>query len=1407
MSKYDFELDLDNENSLSIMLKMINANSTVLEFGSANGRMTRYLKEKLNCTVDIVEIDEEAGKEAAQFSREALLGNETGDIEKFLWREKLQEQRYDYITFADVLEHLINPEEVLKQARGLLKEHGYVLLSVPNIAHNAILLNLFHNDFPYKEIGLLDNTHIHFFAYKSLKNMIQACGYYPVEEKATFCNAENTEFHASYDAVSLGARKELCAREYGNVYQFVFKIADRSFRMDADMTSPKCEDQCMDYEFVCYYKTDDIADFSEEYCKKEYFKPGKNRFVLDFSNCAKVTGLRVDPLFCNCIIDNFCVIECSIDQRLHVLSANGLQDANKYIFNTDDPMLLIDVPENGIKKIEVSFDVLDYENHTIDSIYQKQEQVEKLKQEIEAKNRNIKELECEIEDKKDNIKELRCEIDIKEKIISDNNKNLEDIQQELEHYKTHYFAAIDQREDLKGQLRVVNQAYSDILNSECWKLTAPLRKVLGRIERSNMLFLMKKGIKSLQDNGVSTTWKKVKRFLGKEIGVRTSNNNTEAGIESICLAEVEELPMLKKSIAVHLHLFYVDLLEEFYSYLNHIPYEFDLYVSCKNKAGIEKIKEKFQEMRNVKKVIVQETINRGRDIAPFYVQFAEQLKNYDYLLHIHSKKSLFTGKEQYGWRQYSLDALLGNEALIRKIFALFESKKKIGLFFPETYVDMHIIAQDWLANKQIGKELLDQIGIEFDDGLFNYPVGSFFWVKKEAIRPIFDLKLKYEDFPEESGQTDGTLAHALERVLAFAIKKQGYTLAIHDYENSIVSIGKSYKLFQDYFSLTSDAVQYHLSKYELVSFDIFDTLITRCVLNPDDVFKIVENKIMRQYGIQIDFVKIRKNAEQLAWSQKRARTNIYDIYAALPHVCRKIDEKLADQIMQMEIDTEIEACIPRRDMLKVFDHVKQNHRKIVLVSDMYLTSDIISQMLDRCGYQGYDDIWVSCEKGVRKDDGTMWDMFFDAYGKFRTIHVGDNPRSDIQLVGDKARDTFYVINPVTAFKLSRYYTAFKKYVNTTIENSICMGLIINDGLYNSPFSMQSNAEPLMESESQMGYVSLGVLFTKFAEWLRKNHQDNMQYLFLAREGFFLQKVYQKYLDAHNINEKDNSKYFLTSRRAASVATIKSWKDVQEILEQFYRGKLSNLLYARLGFECPDEMLDCEIEMPRDIRSVMNKLLPYQEIILENAERERKAYLKYINSVCDSENQMVIVDVGYAGTIQYYLMKLLDGFEQGYYLCNQCNRKPEKIGGKCDALYFIYTDEEQQCSKIFQCQLFLEAVLKAPYGQMLCFEEKDEKLIPVYKEKDEYTPMVEKVQNGALQFVEKYSMLAGQLDLGGEIDKNLAEDVLFYASKGEWMSEDMEAILAVEDDYCSNGALKFNKKEKLWKVMNDTNFFE
>ena len=127
MKKYDFTLDLETDNSNSIILRWIKPQSTVLEFGPAHGRMTKFLKENLRCSVTIIELDAESGTEAARYAERALIGEIEGNIESDLWVQKLQGGTFDYIIFCDVLEHLHNPGKTLAAAIGLLSDGGSII--------------------------------------------------------------------------------------------------------------------------------------------------------------------------------------------------------------------------------------------------------------------------------------------------------------------------------------------------------------------------------------------------------------------------------------------------------------------------------------------------------------------------------------------------------------------------------------------------------------------------------------------------------------------------------------------------------------------------------------------------------------------------------------------------------------------------------------------------------------------------------------------------------------------------------------------------------------------------------------------------------------------------------------------------------------------------------------------------------------------------------------------------------------------------------------------------------------------------------------------------------------------------------------------------------------------------------
>ncbi len=863
--------------------------------------------------------------------------------------------------------------------------------------------------------------------------------------------------------------------------------------------------------------------------------------------------------------------------------------------------------------------------------------------------------------------------------------------------------------------------------------------------------------------------------------------------EEILFNEIPKQKRLNRSIAVQLHLYYVDLLEEFCEYLSNIPYPFDLYVSVQKGEDTDAIEKRLKRIKNVSEVIVRENQNRGRDIAPVYVLFREEIEKHDYFLHVHSKKSMYRGSEQSTWRRGMLEGVLGSSSLIKRIFYLFENNDpKIGLFFPET-IELPLMAHGWLKNERIGKELLASFGYHPYEDLFNYPTGSFFWAKIDAVRPLFDRKFTYEDFPEEKGQTDGTLAHALERVVAHVCRGRGYEFAIGDNRDKMVRIGNSYKLYRPNFNADIEDVCKELKRYSIVSFDIFDTLITRKIYEPDDLFIMMGEIINKRYRIACNFLEARKKAEEAANKKLGAKTTIHDIYAELQDNT-VFTKQIAEDIKQLEIDLELELAIPRKEVVKVYNELLRVQKRIILTSDMYLTSDIVKRLLDKCGITGYEELYISCETGLRKDNGTMWAMIVEKYKGADIIHVGDNLTSDIQLAGDVLKSTYYIINPRTAFKLCETYREYQEPINNrTISTSLALGKIINELLYNNPFNLRGNGVPVIEDGSDAGAIIAGAVFTCFLQHIVIEQPEDAVLLFLSREGYALQTMYEAYCEGKGIKPLE-SHYFLSSRRAASVSALKDTDDMEILFEQDFDGKYKVFLDERFGIDISDEKFGQEeIHLPEQKQQAKLALKPYYEQILMNSEKEREAYLSYIYSLIsdDKLDKAVVVDLGYSGTIQYYLSKLLDKKISGAYMCTGRNVRPEKLGCRVNTIY----DFDYKTYEIHGLQhesAFLEAILEAPYGQLKCFKQEDGKSIPQYKESKPVGNNVVLMQQGISDFAKDIGYWEKITGLDLLIDSKEAFEIMKRAIRSDAFAEKVLEQLKVEDGYTLGGELHFSR---------------
>lgn len=767
------------------------------------------------------------------------------------------------------------------------------------------------------------------------------------------------------------------------------------------------------------------------------------------------------------------------------------------------------------------------------------------------------------------------------------------------------------------------------------------------------------------------------------------------------------LNTVNKKIAIHIHLFYQDLLDEFVRYLNNMPYKFDIYCSTSENNDIAVIKHSLESIKMVNKVVIKKTRNIGRDYAPMVCEFGNSIKKYDYVGHIHTKKSLRTGSSQDQWRIHLLDDVLGSENLIKNIFYMLE-KMNVGIYFPDSDSSAPYWGNTWMGAKELGMKYLSILGIPFEDNYQDFSVGSMFWVKVDAAKQIFNRDWKWKEFGEEKGQDDGTLAYVFERLFVLCSNHNQYPYVCYNDKLNIMFCNYSERNMHQYFEKNIDYMFNKLKNYDVVSFDIFDTLITRKIYCPDDIFRLMNNQISSNIKLNKSFSTIRKEAENILRNEKMD-PDIHQIYDKIRDLCH-ISDREKEKIKQMEILLEKKFLIPRYDMLELFNRLKENGNNIILVSDMYLTSDILKAILKNCGYDGYSKMYVSCEENLRKDKGNIWNMIKEKYKDKSIIHVGDNEESDCHKLWEYHIQPEHIMNGKMMYANSPYGYHLKKVQNNMkISDSILFGLVINKTTFNSPFKWNnSKAVFNINNLYEYGYSIIGPVLFEYMMWLIQSLKTETKatLLFLSREGYYFQKMYNlikkrckcKFLE--NIQDM----YFLTSRRCVSVACIESREDIYKILDIEYYGDIKHLFKVRFNLDIKERNFNVIINPDgsgnkNDVISIVNK---YEKEILESAKNERKNYLKYIKKNVKNSENSIVVDLGYSGTTQFFLSKLLNRKIAGKYLIVKSNPKPLQLGCKVESCFNNIGDNS--IHPLYKNSLLLEFFLTAPFGQLQYFDD-------------------------------------------------------------------------------------------------------
>jgi glycosyltransferase involved in cell wall biosynthesis len=229
-------------------------------------------------------------------------------------------------------------------------------------------------------------------------------------------------------------------------------------------------------------------------------------------------------------------------------------------------------------------------------------------------------------------------------------------------------------------------------------------------------------------------------------------------------------------VALHLHVYYPDLLPDIVTRLGYNGCRPDLFVSIADEAARPAVETALAGYAG-RTVAIEVVPNRGRDIGPLLTGFGPRLMaGYDYIGHLHTKKSHDVKDAAMGatWYHFLLENLLGGAAggTADAILSALDGDATLGMVFPG---DPYVLGMG--GNAAHAAPLLARLGLVAPPEHFMFPVGTMFWARTVALAPLMGLNLGWDDYPDEPLPYDGSMLHALERLFALTLPHSGLRMA------------------------------------------------------------------------------------------------------------------------------------------------------------------------------------------------------------------------------------------------------------------------------------------------------------------------------------------------------------------------------------------------------------------------------------------------------------------------------------------------------------------------------------------------------------------------------------------------------------------------------------------------------
>lgn len=539
--------------------------------------------------------------------------------------------------------------------------------------------------------------------------------------------------------------------------------------------------------------------------------------------------------------------------------------------------------------------------------------------------------------------------------------------------------------------------------------------------------------------------------------------------------------------------------------------------------------------------------------------------------------------------------------------------------------------------------------------------------------------------------------------------------------------------FQDTDGISRKQFMGQIREYDVISIDLFDTLIMRQTLFPTDIFEMV-NCRLKDKGIVIkDFSKRRLESEKyLAKFTAPTLTEIYSYMKSTYSIAEIVPEELA----KLEWTIDYDLVVPRQEMCDLMEEVHSQGKEIYIVSDTFYTKDQLIKLLEKCKIGFYRDIIASCEYKSAKT-GDLFTKVKERVREKKCLHIGDDIVADVESARQHGIAACHIYSGIDLLEAVGYLGLWDSIKG--LANRIKIGMFVSK-IFNSPFQFEKGERRIaIQNTYDLGYLLFAPIISDFVIWFEEQIQQQKlsNIWFCARDGYLIKRMYDE------LHGNMESIYLLTSRTAAIRAGIESEEDIEYVSGMKFSGAIEEQLLERFGIAKQD--------IVADHGACSKSLTNYAGVILSKARIDRKNYQKYIDKLYMKAGDIAFFDFVAKGTSQMYMQRLVDRHLKGIYFMQL---EGEYMQGKGLDILPFYNSQETDQSEIYENYYILETILTSPLPSIKEFDEYGEPCYAQETRKEEDIRCVLAAQDGVFDYFITYLKLCPRNEVS--VDKKLDE---------------------------------------------------